>query len=112
MKRLQIILEGPDASGKTTQFKGVWSKIQSDNNYQLLLNDRGLMSILAYGILNNRFKDTDEVKAEFLEYLHSNIIIYLIIKLWKINIEVYIKSTSKTTEPISIKFFTFRINAP
>jgi thymidylate kinase len=70
------VLEGPDASGKTTQFKKLWSKIQAKNNYNLLLNDRGLMSILAYGISKKRFSDTDAIKSEFLEYLHNHIIIY------------------------------------
>jgi thymidylate kinase len=81
MKRSQIILEGPDCSGKTTQFKRVWSKIQADNNYQLLLNDRGLMSILAYGMAENRFKNVEDIKDEFLEYLNKNIIIYFTIEL-------------------------------
>tara|TARA_Y100000310_G_scaffold329469_1_gene399383 strand:- start:129 stop:1079 length:951 start_codon:yes stop_codon:yes gene_type:complete len=81
MKRSQIILEGPDCSGKTTQFKEVWSKIQLDNNYQLLLNDRGLMSILAYGIANNRFDNIESIQNEFLEYLNKNIVVYFSISL-------------------------------
>ena len=29
-KRLQLVFEGPDCSGKTTQYQKIWKKIQSE----------------------------------------------------------------------------------
>lgn len=75
-KRLQLIFEGPDCSGKTTQYQKVWETIQSGNDYDVLLNDRGLMSIMAYGMLHNRFDNNEEREHEFISYLNDNIVFY------------------------------------
>lgn len=75
-KRLQLIFEGPDCAGKTTQYQKVWENIQSGNDYDVLLNDRGLMSIMAYGMLHNRFDNNDEREQEFISYLNDNIVFY------------------------------------
>ena len=75
-KRLQLVFEGPDCSGKTTQYQKIWKKIQSANDFDVLLNDRGLMSILVYGKLNGRFNNFYERQREFISYLNDNIVFY------------------------------------
>ena len=75
-KRLQIVFEGPDCSGKTTQYQKIWKKVQSDNDFDVLLNDRGLLSILVYGKLNGRFDNIKEREQEFISYLNDNIVFY------------------------------------
>ena len=74
-KRLQLVFEGPDCSGKTTQYQKIWKKIQSANDFDVLLNDRGLMSILVYGKLNGRFNNFYERQREFISYLIDNILL-------------------------------------
>ena len=75
-KRLQLVFEGPDCSGKTTQYQKIWKKIQSANDFDVLLNDRGLMSILVYGQFNGRFDNIEEREREFISYLNDNIVFY------------------------------------
>jgi thymidylate kinase len=75
-KRLQLVFEGPDCSGKTTQYQKIWKNIQSANEFDVLLNDRGLMSILVYGKLNNRYDNFYERQKEFISYLNDNIVFY------------------------------------
>tara|TARA_R110000744_G_scaffold3594_2_gene13552 strand:+ start:15398 stop:16372 length:975 start_codon:yes stop_codon:yes gene_type:complete len=75
-KRLQLVFEGPDCAGKTTQYQKVWENIQSGNDFDVLLNDRGLMSIMAYGMLHNRFDNNEEREQEFISYLNDNIVFY------------------------------------
>ena len=75
-KRLQLVFEGPDCSGKTTQYQKIWKKIQSANDFDVLLNDRGLMSILVYGKINGRFDNIEERRQEFISYLNDNIVFY------------------------------------
>jgi thymidylate kinase len=71
-----VSLEGTDLSGKSTLYKKLWLQIQTNNNFDVLLTDRGYFSILCYGVLYNR-APVAELEANFLRWLNKNVVIYM-----------------------------------